>query len=195
MNGTTIYFDFETGGVEPHHPNTQLAAIAVRDGVEVGAFDRHITFDPSTADPEALQIIGYTPEKWVDAVPERTVAVEFRNFLAAHADMTLISKRGAPYRTARLAGHNVVAFDVPRLRKMMDQHLAGAFFPGCWWYPLDTYQRSIWYFFERGLTAPRDFQLQTLAAHFKISVATAHDALSDVRTCARLAAVLMASET
>lgn len=38
----TIYFDLETGGVEPRHPNIQLAAIAIDDktGLELSGYPR-----------------------------------------------------------------------------------------------------------------------------------------------------------
>lgn len=193
MNGTTVFFDFETGGVEPARPNIQLAAVAVRDWAEVEAFEAKIAFDVAACDPAALELVGYDAARWAKAEPEASVARRFRDFLARHADLRLVSKRGSTYSTCRLAGHNVATFDAPRLRAMMDAHLAGAFWPGCWWYPLDTYQRAIWYFTERGLALPDKFTLQALAAHFGISVASAHDALSDVRTCAALARVLVGS--
>lgn len=188
MNGTTIFLDFETGGLTDAHPNIQLAAIAVKDWREVDVFEKKIFFDVKACDAEALLVNGYTAERWAGAPFEADVASLFLQWLRPHADLTLISKRGTPYRTCRLAGHNIATFDGPRLRTMMDRHLAGVFWPGCWWYPLDTYQRAIWWFTERGLPMPANFQLQTLAAHFGIaSQGTAHDALADVRTCAKVA--------
>lgn len=190
MKGTTVFFDFETGGVEPARPNIQLAAVAVRDWREIEAFEVKIAFNVADCDPDALRIVGYTPERWVNAESEAAAAVRFREFLQRHADLRLVSKGGKPYTTARLAGHNAATFDCPRLRSMMDRHLAGAFWPGCWWYPLDTYQRAIWYCVENGLEQPKSFQLQDLAAHFGLPVASAHEALSDVRTCVALARIL-----
>ena len=106
--------------------------------------------------------------------------------------MTAISKKsGRPYETARMAGHNIVAFDIPRLRKMMDDAQVG-FWPGCWFWPLDTYQRAIWHFQERGIPPPDNYQLQTLASHFDIPRQGAeHEALADVRLTAKLAQVLV----
>lgn len=190
MNGTTVFFDFETGGTEPQHPNIQLAAVAVRDWKEVDVFERKIAFDPSKCDPEALRINGYRAEDWANAEPEHRVASAFRLFLERHADMELISKRGKPYTTARLAGHNVHAFDCPRLKTMMDRGLGGTFWPGCWWYPLDTYPVAIWHCTKNGIRVP-DYQLQTLARVFGIeSQGAAHEALADVRLCVRIAEVM-----
>lgn len=187
MNGTTVFIDFETGGTESRHPNIQLAAIAVRGGSELEAFERKIRFDPRACDPKALELNHYSAEAWQDAGDEGDIAFEFAAFLKRHADMPLVSKRGTNYTAARLAGHNIVAFDGPRLRTMMDKALNGAFWPGCWWYPLDTYQRSIWWFTERGLPMPASFRIEALAQHFGIDASGAHDALADVRICAALA--------
>lgn len=194
MKGTTIFFDLETGGVEDHHPNIQVAAVAVReDWSEAGVLERKIDFEPAACDPEALRLNGYRPEDWVTAVTERQAMLEFDAFCRRHGDLSLVSKRtGNPYTMARLAGHNVAAFDIPRIRRAMDR--AGVkFMRGCWWYPLDTYQRALWHFTERGLQQPEDFKLQSLAAHFGIEAqGAAHEALADVRLCARIARAIIA---
>ncbi len=192
MKDRTVFVDFETGGVEDRHPNIQIAAIAVENWQEVDAFERKIQFAPQACDPEALKLNGYTAERWKDAKPEGDVALEFQVFLKRHARMQLVSKRGNPYIACRLAGHNFASFDGPRLRTMMDKALNGAFWPGCWWYPLDTYQRSIWWFTERGIALPANFQLETLARYFGVAtMGQAHDALADVRTCALICEAMM----
>jgi DNA polymerase III epsilon subunit-like protein len=191
MKGTTVFFDLETGGVEPHHPNIQVAAIAVRDWKEIDAYEAKVAFDPKACDPEALKVNGYTPEAWLKAVSEAQAASGFAEFCRKHADVTMTSKRtGRPYKVARLAGHNVVAFDVPRARAMMER-AGGLFWPACWWYALDTYQRAIWHFAELGGAEPENYQLQTLARYLRIEAqGAAHEALADVRLCARIAQAL-----
>lgn len=187
MKETMVFFDLETGGTEPNHPDIQLAAVAVRDWKEVAVFERKIMFDPATCDPKALEINHYTPEAWANALPSVTVARDFRAFLQDHADTRLISKTGNPYYTARLAGHNVASFDCPRLRTFMDNGLSGKFWPGCWWYPIDTYPLAIWYCVTNGIRT-QDYQLHTLAKFFGIEVqGEAHEALADVRVAVRLA--------
>lgn len=193
MNSTVVWFDLETVGTEPHHPNIQLAAVAMRDGAEVGAFEAKIAFDRDKCDAEALRINHFaeTADQWAEASPEATVLRDFARFLARHSDTTMVSPRtGNSYSVALLGGHNVTTFDIPRLRAAYDR--AGIrYWPGCWWYPLDTYGRALWHFNERGLALPKNFQLQTLAAHFKIPAqGAAHEALADVRLCARLAPLL-----
>ena len=191
MKGTTVYFDLETGGIEERHPNIQIAAIAVRDGKETDAIEHKIHFDEAAADPEALVINHYDAAVWAaQAVTLDTAVRAFSGFCREHADLELISQRtGRPYSVARLAGHNVVSFDIPRLRRMFDATGDG-YIPACWWYPLDTYQRAIWYFAERDVPAPENYRLPTLAAHFGLDAAGAHDALADVRLAAGIARVI-----
>ncbi len=188
MKGTTLYFDLETGGVEDYHPNIQIAAVAVRDWKEVGEFERKIQFDVNKCDPAALRLNGYTPAAWEDAVTEGDAMRAFDAFCLKHGDLRLVSARtGRPYTMARLAGHNVVSFDVPRVRAAMER--AGVkFWKGCWWYPLDTYQRTLWHYEESGLEGPDDYKLQTIARFLDIPPqGPAHDALADVRLCVKIA--------
>jgi len=177
-----VYFDTETGGLKPEHPTIQLAAIAVApDWKEVQTFERKIIFDPSKCDPEALAMNSYRPELWKAAVPERQAVGEFSIFLNAHRSIELVSKRsGRPYTVARLAGHNVVGFDLERVAAMFKRH--GAFFPVDFRTVLDTRYGAVWHFERRpGEKKPDDFKLTGLAKHFGISIEGAHDALVDVR--------------
>lgn len=196
MKGTTVYFDLETGGVEDNRPNIQIAAIAVRDGKEIDAIEHKIRFDEATADPEALAINHYDPAVWAaQAVTLDTAVRAFSGFCREHADLELIAQRsGRPYFVARLAGHNVVSFDIPRLRRMFDATGDG-YIPACWWYPLDTYQRAIWYFAERDLAAPENYRLPTLATYFGLDADGAHEALADVRLAAGVARVIAERES
>lgn len=184
MHTTVCYFDYETGGTEPHHPNIQIAAVAVRGGREVASFERKIQFDVDACQPEALEMNSYEPLAWQrESIPEKAATAAFVGFLRAHADTTLTSKRGRPYQVTLLGGHNIVRFDIPRLQAAT----GGAFIPACWWYPLDTLQRAIWYFNETNVRPPANYQLSTLAEYFGIPTEGAHDALADVRMCAALA--------
>lgn len=191
MKGTTVFFDLETGGVEERHPTIQVAAAAVRKWKVVETFERKIRFNVDACDPEALRLNGYVPIAWSASIPEAQAMREFDAFCNAHADLRLVSKRtGRPYTVARLAGHNVVTFDVPRVRAGMDR--AGvAFWKACWWYPLDTYQRALWHYTENGLALPEDFTLQGLAKSLGLPAQGAeHEALADVLLCVRLAEAL-----
>jgi DNA polymerase III epsilon subunit-like protein len=187
---TSVYFDLETGGVEPDHPDIQLAAVAVEDGTwrEIETFECKIAFDPSLCTPEALELNGYTEAEWSDAIPENSVAIEFQNFLENHRVLTFKSKRtGRPYTVAKLVGHSAATFDGPRLMAMFKRH--NLFLPAdprvrC------TLQRAMWWFEEQGVAPPDNYKLSTLCKYFGIPVIDVHDALGDVRMTIALAKFL-----
>lgn len=184
----TVYFDLETGGVEPTHPVIQLAAIAVDPtGLETAAFDTKIAFDESTCDPEALRINHYDPAAWRDAAPPAEAIARFAGWLRPFSSVALVSKRtGRPYNVARLAGYNAVSFDLPRLRAMFGRQ----FFP-CEYLVRDVLQRALFWFDEHpDAPKPDNFKLSTVCAYFGIEVDGAHDALVDVRLSAKLSRVL-----
>lgn len=181
-----VFFDLETGGLELHHPIIQIAAVATMDFQEIDSFESKIMFDISTADTEALALNSYDLQLWNDdALPEFAVVGDFASWLRNYSDVEMISKRtGRPYRVARLAGHNADRFDGPRLQAMFKRH--GAFLPAS---PqvLDTAQLALW----QTRTRLKSYKLSDLCAHFGIDTAGAHDALADVRMCAKLAEYLM----
>lgn len=184
----TIFFDLETGGVQPQHPTIQIGAIAVdASGAEASSFECKILFDESKCDPEALAINGYTKEAWKHAQTERATAASFANWLKPYASIEMVSKNsGKPYRVAKLAGYNAVSFDLPRPKALFGTE----FFP-CSYLVRDVLQRALFYFDERpSVTPPENFRLATVAAYFDIPTNGAHDALADARMSARLAARL-----
>jgi DNA polymerase III epsilon subunit-like protein len=190
-----IYFDLETGGVLEQHPIIQIAAIAIDDATwqELDAIEMKLQFNISDADPEALKINHYDAAVWrAEAIPVGQAIGRFARFLEPHKSLHLISKRsGRPYSVAQLAGHNAATFDGPRLQNMF--RATGAFLPAD---PrvLDTMQRAMWFFQERG-TRPEDYKLGTLCKHFGIEVGDdAHDALADVRLTIQLARALRENE-
>ena len=191
MQGRTVVFDIETGGLEPRHPIIQLAAVALDEqGEELDAIERKVRFDLRRADARALDINAYDEETWdQEAVEGQQAADDFARFCSTHATLELVSRQGKPYRCARIAGHNITAFDVPRVRAFMERH--GVWWPACWWYPLDTWQGALWHFARGHGKAPQDFKLPTLAAHFGLATDGAHDALADVRMAAGILRALM----
>lgn len=175
----TVYFDFETGGVN-NEPSIQLAAVAVDEAwKEVDSFERKIKFDPAECSPDALKINGYTAEAWKDALPPSAVAVKFAQWIKPHSTVEMISQRtGNPYTVARLAGYNALTFDLPRLRALFGKN----FFP-CSYHVRDVLQRAMFYFDEHPDIAekPKNLKLSELCAYFGIENAGAHEALTDVR--------------
>lgn len=184
-----VFFDTETGGVEPSRPTIQLAAVAMDDALrqELGVFEAKIRFDEAACDAKALEINGYKPEAWKEARDEAFVLRDFAAFLKSHATVKMISKAGKAYFIARLAGHNVSSFDCPRLKDAFARY--DMFLPGTVYQPLDTYQRALWWFHEHGVRPPENHRLGTLAAHFRLIGPTGplHDALVDCRLSAALA--------
>lgn len=173
-----VFFDFETGGVLPSHPNIQLAAVAVNDDfAEMESYEAKIQFNESDADPEALKLNHYDRELWRErAIPTSDVVLTFSAFLKRHACIDMISKRtGKPYTVARLAGHNVVTFDVPRLQAMFGREFLPA-------HPqaLDTLQLALWSMLGKD-KRPKTNRLSDLCEFFGIAIPDAHDALADVR--------------
>jgi DNA polymerase III epsilon subunit-like protein len=175
---TTIYFDFETGGIRDDQPNIQLAAIAVDEHFrELAAFEQKIAFNEADADPQALAINHYQRDKWTEAKPPAEVARLFAQWLRPFSCVPKISRQGKPYSVARLAGHNAATFDGPRLRRMFAE--AQMFCPAEL-HVRDTLQRALWFFDDQGIE-PASFRLTELSKHFGIPTNGAHDALADVR--------------
>lgn len=190
----SLYFDFETGGIEDHHPNIQLAAIAVCDqtGEEASSFEQKIQFDVAKADPKALEINHYSAIAWAKAEPEDRVCSFFTQWSKPYLSIEMESKRkpGTKYMVGKLAGHNAQTFDLPRLRRMY----GAGFFPFAY-QVRDTLQRAIWYFDEHPeLARPATLKLSVLAEYFGIKSDGAHDALADVRMSAWVARAIRKAE-
>lgn len=181
---TTIYFDYETGGIEPHHPNISLAAIAIRDGIEIESMHLRIQFDEQLAQPEALAINHYDKALWdAEAVSEQLATKRFSDFLSRHKSLTLTSARtGRPYSVARLAGYNSASFDGPRANAMFDRH---GMFPPFRRPTLDVLQLVLQHFDTNGISLVNN-KLSTVAEFFGIPTDNAHDALADCRMTAAI---------
>ena len=185
----TVYFDLETGGLQPTHPTIQLAAIAIDDaGTEKASFEQKIAFAEADADPAALTLNHYDKAAWANAVTPAVAAARFALFAKPYSSVEMISKRtGQPYNVAKLAGYNALTFDLPRLKAMFGTSF---FFP-CSYLVRDVLQRVLFYFDERPDTKPpANFKLSTVAEYFGIAVDGAHDALADARMSAAIAVAI-----
>jgi DNA polymerase III epsilon subunit-like protein len=185
MKKTVVFFDLETGGLTLDHPDIQIAAIAVRDWEILEEFEVKIQFDEAVCTREALDANSYDPKVWAEeAIPELPALKKFQAFLRKHASVKKISKRDKIYRVARLAGHNVVSFDMPRIINRF-QSYEGLFLPADY-KALDTFPLSLWYeeLYHVDFGGNR---LTQLAEYFEIDTENAHDALADVRMTAKVA--------
>ena len=185
----TIFLDLETGGLAPHHPDIQVAAIAVEHWKELEVYEAKIRFDPAKAEAEALAMNSYDLETWKrESKSEAQVVEELGALFRRHVDIDLISKRGKAYSVARLAGHNAIGFDAPRLKAMFTRH--EAFLPAEVYRPLDTLQLALWRLTANG-ERPASFSLEDLCKHCGVAFNDGHDALSDVRATIALARALI----
>ncbi len=184
MNVTV--FDLETAGLDERYPVIQFAAVALEDFHEVDSIEIKIQFSEFEADAEALAVNSYNREVWErEAVPEVKAVQRIQGFLYDNSHKGMISKRtGRPYSVARLAGHNAERFDAPRLQALFKRH--AQFLPA---HPqvLDTCQLALW----KTRAALESYKLEDLCARYGIDATGAHDALSDVRMCAKLMKRLM----
>lgn len=179
-----VYFDVETGGVEPHHPTIQLAAIAVDEGgAETSSFEQLIEFEEAACDPAALAMNHYDRDKWSLAVTPIVCARKFAAWLQPFQSVLMTSKRtGAPYTVAQLAGYNALTFDLSRVKALFGK----SFFP-CSYQVLDVLQRVHFWFVEHpDESRPENLKLSTVAAWLGIDTSGAHEALTDVRLCAEV---------
>ena len=187
----TVFIDLETGGLEPEHPDIQIAAVAV-DGSfkEIAHWECKIRFPVGDADPEALKLNHYDAAVWdAEGITEVQAVNDFYDFLQGFKDLHRMSKRsGKPYSVARLAGQNVLGFDGPRLRNLFARH--EKFLPADAYRPLDTMQLALWRSAKTGVVFD-DYKLATLCDWYKVPLPMAHDAMEDVRATAQLARVML----
>ncbi len=189
-NERLVFFDLETGGLDPlRHPIIQFAGIAV-DGQwrELEAIEIKIHFDVSTAEPDALEKNHYSRELWaVSAISQPRALERVGDFFRRHATMDKTSARGKAYAVARLAGHNAERFDCPFLVAWFKA--ANQFCPAACFEPLDTVSLARWASFVAP-TQPKDHKLGSLCEWLGVPHEDAHDALWDVRATVQVARVL-----
>jgi hypothetical protein len=155
MSGPVIFFDTETGGLEPQHPTIQIAAVAVGSGWrELATFERKLQFSRAACSAEALDMNTYArcgQGEWDRVAVEPSVAVrDFGMFIAAHQSVTLKSRRtGRPYAVARVGGHNIAGFDLDRVAALFRKH--GMFFAVDFRTALDTRYGAVWHFEREAL--------------------------------------------
>ncbi len=189
--GIACALDVETGGVEDHHPTTQIAVVAFDEETfrEGESLEIKLLFDEAACDPEALKLNSYDALQWsMLGVDTATARRKLDAFFTRHATWQLISKGGRAYTSAKLVAHNA-EFDIARLRKLWGDQYA----PFAWWYALDTIQLALWKL-SASIDPPRNYQLGTLCEYFGIETAGAHDALADCKMTIKLTQALMELE-
>ena len=179
----TVYFDVETGGLEPgRHPVIQFAAVAVAaDWQEIEAFEFKLQFDPSVCDPSALEKNHYSADAWRGSVARLVALQKIGDFMRRFSDVEKVSAKGRPYSVARLAAHNA-RFDCDHMKALF----AESFLPAAIYEPLDTLALARWYSSAHP-SPPANHKLETLVEWLGLPPFEAHDALADVRATVAVA--------
>lgn len=162
MRPDLVVFDLETSGLDPRaHEILEIGAVRVSADLatERGVFERRCRLErPGDADPQALEVNGYSLERWRDAVDRATGLHEFASFIAGGV----------------LAGFNVafdwgflnLAFRRAGLSPRIDYHLCDVF--------------SLAY--ERTAGENIGYTLRTLCQRFGVTFpGDQHHALNDAR--------------
>ena len=181
-----VFYDTETGGIEPRHPTIQVAA-SVWDAnieTELDWFSVRLLFDPDLCQPEALDLNSYDEELWNDdALSPALGWGSFFEFLEKHRTKQLVSKQGNPYNVAVSGGHNVMAFDFPRVKNAAAK--LGRFNP-MWYYQLDSYPLAVAALHTGAIDAER-LNLEALSDYFGLTTNDEfHDAVNDCRMAAQV---------
>lgn len=187
----TVYFDLETGGLDPtRHPVIQFAGIAVEGWEPVGELELKIHFDPTKAEPEALGLNSFDADTWAaEAVRSSEAVAKIGKFLREHARVDVPKKppKIGTWRACQLAGYNAATFDRPFLGELFRRH--DAFCVGTL-AVLDVYQLVQWWATTTD-DRPENLRLETVAPFLGIEHGEAHDALGDVRATIAVAKLLM----
>jgi DNA polymerase III alpha subunit (gram-positive type) len=186
-----VFFDLETSGTN-HKRNQiiQIAAIAVQGPhfEQIGEFERKLQFDMDRADPEALEINHYSPEAWAGALSQRDGLAAFNSWVKKFATVPRKAKKsGRTFYTVRMAGHNIIRFDMNFLREWYGTDFCPADYM-C----LDTQQLAQWMDLECKWD---NYKLGNLCIIYGIDLENAHDALSDVKGNVSLARRMLGRET
>lgn len=163
-----LIIDTETTGLDPDsHELLSLGAIVLMDGIVVESIE--VKIRPShidSADPKALEVNGYTPYRWRNAIDGQSACTIIKYLFLSHQDAVLV-------------GHNV-QFDIKFLRAFAKKYKEHYLFPTPY---LDT--RDIC----RAALAPygcQSMSLDNICEFLGWKRRKAHTALSDCEDCAKI---------
>lgn len=185
----TVYFDLETGGLEPgRFPIIQFAALVVDENwKELEELEMKIWFRPADCDPGALLVNGYTEEAWANAERPTIAQDKIDALMRKYADVQKVSVKGKPWSCARVAAHNA-PFDCDHLGAWFKK--AGRFLPAAIYEPLDTLALARWYSSNHP-NPPENHKLETLCRWLDVPLLQAHDAMADIRATVAVAKTIM----
>jgi DNA polymerase III epsilon subunit-like protein len=195
MPAKLVFFDLETGGLDPkRHPIMQMAAVAVdRDLAVLEGFEAKIIFNPRQANAYCLRKVHYHPGIWAQEGHEAAeVARSFSKFLRRHATSPALSADGRSFNVAQLVAHNA-AFDGPFLINWFEK--LNVYLPAKR-QVLCTMQLAMWHCLTNAHQWPANYQLATLCKFFGVPfhAAGAHEALADVTATVQLFRAIKTAE-
>ena len=156
-----VFVDLEFSGLEPKHEMIQIGCVVVSQPDLKILKEWSQRIKPSrirNADPNALKIIGYSKEKWRDAVPLKQALTEFNE----------VAKGGV------LIGYNV-AWDFLFLKKAYAEATMKPLFH---WQVLDVLSML---FHDLYRTKMNGFRMKEVVDFFHMRDDQWHDALVDAR--------------
>ena len=155
------FVDLEFSGLGPEHEILQIGVVLVSqpDFTIIGEWEAKVRAEHiAHGDPQSLAIVGYTKEKWKDALPLKGALEQFNVFI----------------RDAVLIGYNVVG-DFYQLKK--SYHQAGLE-PSYHWQVLDVQSMIFSELYHSGLNG---FRMREVVEYFRLKGGHWHDALVDAR--------------
>jgi DNA polymerase III epsilon subunit-like protein len=155
-----IFVDVETTGLNSAiHEIIEIAIIG--EGIHY-----HEKIDPihiEHASPKALEINGYTPEKWKDAIPPKQAAIAIAKLIEGKT----------------IVGHNV-RFDIEFIEELLNQHGIYVFYDRRL---IDTVTLAHEHLIPCGI---KSISMDAIRGFFGWSDKGAHTALKDALDCRRL---------
>src|SRR3989344_7428176 len=156
-----IFVDLEFTGLKWEHEVIQIGALVVSqpDFKQIKEWECKINADFSKADPEALKIVGYTEERWKDAISLREALTKFNE----------IAKDGV------IIGWNI-AMDFLFLKKTYAQLDLN---PTFHWQIIDVMSMAFKDLYKNSELT--EFRMSEITKYFDIKNEKHHDALEDAR--------------
>lgn len=179
-------FDFETGGKDPLKVEiTQVAAVIIHPHklTIVDEFNSEVRpLEPDKLEDEALKITRKTREALALAPHPKNVWADFQAFIQKY------NPKSGSFTAPIAAGYNIRSYDMPIVQRYCDlygptdkQGKQGLFNN---WIMMDLMD-YVWLWWYQSKELP-DIKQATVASYLGLDVSNAHDALCDVKNCAKI---------
>ncbi len=179
-----LAFDLETTGLNPdYHEIAQIGIILLTSDLEEVS-SGEIRLMPEhwdRAEKKALEVNKINPKTWKSTYPSNKIALE--------KIISSIYRHIEPGQKIGLLGHNIIGFDIPFLKKIMNQHDIEWIFGH---HHIDT---MVWASFWARVsnTKLHAYSLSQMTAALGVKLTNAHDAVADVKATVELARAMITS--